>query len=203
MSVKVCQASRYSPSQHSICPCLQWFSAIDADRSGQLDPEELQKALVSPWPLPDICTLLNEMLTGHDVLTGTGEPAFQPDCLLTHHTVRLYPTQSTCPVPAVPVISHDVHSMLNSSVAIGRIHDKDSSGTISFNEFKGMHQFLTQAQQDFSQADASRQGRIDKAAVRRMLEQRGAPCSWACMEPYIASVLIPAGNSTGIDACPN
>lgn len=84
--------SELSPSQNCTCPCLQWFSAIDADRSGQLDAEELQKALVSPCPRPDICTVLSEVLTGHDVLAGAGEPAFQPDCLLTHHKVRLYPT---------------------------------------------------------------------------------------------------------------
>jgi hypothetical protein len=55
-----------------------------------------------------------------------------------------------------------------------RIHDKDNSGTISFDEFRALHEFLISTQQRFHQADASRSGRIDKAAVKRLLEERGA-----------------------------
>ena len=81
--------------------------------------------------------------------------------------------------------------MLRTDTGTGRVHDKDNSGTISFDEFRALHQFLTQAQQDFSRADSTRQGRIDKQAVRGLLEARGALLTSACLPPSMRHMHSP------------
>ncbi|CAL5221746.1 g3996 [Coccomyxa viridis] len=67
----------------------------------------------------------------------------------------------------------NLHFSLAVCAHIIRIHDKDNSGTIDFKEFRTLHQFLTDTQNKFFQADKERRGKLIKAEVSECLKKQG------------------------------
>ncbi|CAJ1006657.1 putative EF-hand domain pair/EF hand [Leishmania naiffi] len=53
------------------------------------------------------------------------------------------------------------------------MYDKDGSGTISFNEFRELHQFIMSMKNGFRQRDSSGDGRLDGNEVRAALTASG------------------------------
>lgn len=67
----------------------------------------------------------------------------------------------------------NLHFSLSSVAHIIRIHDRDNSGTISFEEFSKLHEFLTNVQRSFEYFDTNRRGSLGLDKIQQALSHAG------------------------------
>eukprot|EP00892_Ulva_mutabilis_P010356 jgi/Ulvmu1/7693/UM038_0125.1 len=67
----------------------------------------------------------------------------------------------------------NLHFSLQVVASMIRMYDRDRNGTISYQEFQGLHQFLMDMHASFHQFDLDRSGSLEKNEVLRALRQSG------------------------------
>ncbi len=74
-----------------------------------------------------------------------------------------------------------------------RIHDRDGSGTIDFEEFGKLHEFLTNVQHSFEYFDQDKSNSLSYDEIFQALSHAGGPSirlvmqlqmAASCQEPY-------------------
>lgn len=68
----------------------------------------------------------------------------------------------------------NLHFSLQAVAMMIRLHDRDRSGSIDFNEFQSLHKFLMNMQQAFQYFDRDRSGALDRGEVFSALQHAGA-----------------------------
>ena len=104
---------------------MQWFQAVDQDKSNAIDALELQKALA-------LGNLHFSLAVCAHIIRYGNRPALRADG-----------------IPASWYASHSVDAIACKFSHLRRIHDKDNTGTIDFQEFHTLHQFLTDTQNKY------------------------------------------------------
>lgn len=130
---------------HSV---VQWFAAVDTDRSGRISVTELQEALA-------LGNLHFSLAVCAQMIRFA---AADPDC----QELVWYSAEILC---------------TGTSSVTCRLHDRSNTNNVDMQDFKALHKFLEEMNQSFQLHDSDRSGSLNSNETLAALNSAGMSCA--------------------------